>query len=73
MGALTSNSIEGGNRTLKYELRADYVEDQSTEGECLLIDLKDSRKTFKKVHHTGASLTPTDPKPLFTSSAYFTP
>jgi len=48
MGALTSNSMEGGNWRLKYELRADYLRDESIEGRCLLIALKDSTKIFKE-------------------------
>jgi hypothetical protein len=48
IGALTSNTMEGGNWRLKYELRADYVREESIEGRCLLIAIKDSTKTFKE-------------------------
>lgn len=47
-GALTSDSMEGGNRRLKHELRAEYLRDESSEGRCILIALKDSTKTFKE-------------------------
>jgi len=45
---LTTNTMEGGNRRLKYELRADYVREESIEGRCLLSAIKDSTKTFKE-------------------------
>lgn len=47
VGATTTNSMEGGNWRLKYELRADYTRDESIEGRCILIALKDSTHTFK--------------------------
>jgi len=48
IGAMTTNSIEGGNWRLKYELRTAYQRDESIEGRCLLIALKDSTKNFKE-------------------------
>jgi hypothetical protein len=45
---LTTNTMEGGNWRLKYELRADYVREESIEGRCLLTAIKDSTKTFKE-------------------------
>lgn len=47
VGAMTTNSMEGGNWRLKYELRADYQKDESIEARCLLIALRDSMKTFR--------------------------
>lgn len=48
IGAMTTNSMEGGNWRLKYELRADYRRDESIEARCVLIVLRDSMKTFRK-------------------------
>ena len=50
IGAMTTNSIEGGNWRLKYELRAAYARDESAEGRCLLIALRDSTSTFRHGH-----------------------
>jgi len=50
IGAMTTNSIEGGNWRLKYELRAAYQRDESAEGRCLLIALRDSTNTFRHGH-----------------------
>jgi hypothetical protein len=50
IGAMTTNSIEGGNWRLKYELRADYQRNESAEGRCLLIAIRDSTRTFRKGH-----------------------
>ena len=50
IGAMTTNSIEGGNWRLKYELRAAYQRDESIEGRCLLIALRDSTNTFRHGH-----------------------
>jgi hypothetical protein len=36
VGAMTTNSMEGGNWRLKYELRAQYRRDESIEARCLL-------------------------------------
>lgn len=47
VGAMTTNSMEGGNWRLKYELRADYQSDESIEARCLLVALRDSVKTFR--------------------------
>jgi hypothetical protein len=47
VGAMTTNSMEGGNWRLKYELRAAYQNDESIEARCLLIALRDSMKTFR--------------------------
>ncbi len=48
VGAMTTNSMEGGNWRLKYELRAAYQRDESIEARCLLVALRDSMKTFRK-------------------------
>jgi hypothetical protein len=50
IGAMTTNSIEGGNWRLKYELRAAYQRDESAEARCLLIALRDSTNTFRHGH-----------------------
>jgi rubredoxin len=47
VGAMTTNSMEGGNWRLKYELRAAYQKDESIEARCLLVALRDSMKTFR--------------------------
>lgn len=54
IGAITTNSIEGGNWRLKYELRAHYAKDESIEGRCILVALKDSTHTFKHGRPTEA-------------------
>ena len=50
IGAMTTNSMEGGNHRLKHELRADYVDDESAEARCLLMAIRDSAKTFMNGH-----------------------
>lgn len=47
VGAMTTNSMEGGNWRLKHELRAQYQKDESIEARCLLVALRDSMKTFR--------------------------
>ena len=47
VGAMTTNSMEGGNWRLKYELRAQYRKDEGIEARCLPIALRDSMKTFR--------------------------
>jgi rubredoxin len=47
VGAMTTNSMEGGNWRLKYELRAAYRTDEGIEARCLLAALRDSMKTFR--------------------------
>jgi hypothetical protein len=47
---MTTNSIGGGNWRLKYGLRAAYQRDESAEGRCPLIALKDSTSTFRHGH-----------------------
>jgi hypothetical protein len=47
VGAMTTNSMEGGNWRLKYELRAVYRKGESIEARCLLVGLRDSMKTFR--------------------------
>jgi hypothetical protein len=48
IGATTTNSMEGGNWRMKYELRASYQNDGSIESRCILMALKDSLQTFKE-------------------------
>lgn len=47
IGALTTNSIEGGNWRIKYELRTPYSSCESITGRTILVCLMDSIFTFR--------------------------
>jgi len=46
VGALSTNSMEGGNWRIKFGLRVPYLDPASEEARTLLIALQDSMKTF---------------------------
>jgi hypothetical protein len=50
LGATTTNSIEGGNWRVKYELRVPYQLAESIFARALLIELRDSLYTFRNGH-----------------------
>jgi len=50
LGAITTNSIEGGNWRIKFELRTAYSVQESITARTLLICLNDSIFTFRKGH-----------------------